>query len=218
MRLTDEQYERVLAWASGEAFDDPVQWCPPEGLLQARAVAALWSDVESLSRESSGIEPSGRALARARSIPRHVSHAWPVSSFNAAVDSLTGILNGLESAVARLVHDDRTMPLAVRGEAGQAVHLAWEADDLDVDVVAEPVELDPLTGAVTAWVVRGEVMADTPVAGLEVRVLDTRDQQVIETASLDGFGQFVIEVPSGRWAIRIGSPDQNLHLEPVELA
>jgi len=217
MKLTHQQYEQVLGWASGEADTSPEAWCDAGLLPRARSLASLWSDVEGLVRDSACLEPSTGAIRRALKIPAAMRRSPVKDLADAASNGVNALLGRLDALVARLVHDDRRMPLAVRGEVGQAVHLAWEAGELDIDVVAEPAQVDPVSGSASNWVIRGEVMADGDVAGLEVCLVDTRDGAAVETASLDGFGQFVMEAPAGVWAIRIGSDDQHLHLEPLDL-
>ncbi len=217
MKLNRDVYERVLAWASDETA------APPEhgdGSLMSAAidgVASLWRDVETLVRSDDGFEPSANALARATAISRARVAPRRVDRGRLR-ETVVDLLARMDGFVASLVHDDRRSPLAVRGEAAQAVHMAWEAGDLDIDVVAEPSLVDPLGGAASRWVLRGEVMADVEVGGLEVSLIDPRTGVAVETAALDPFGRFVLEAEPGSWAMRIGLDSQGIHIEPVELA
>ncbi len=215
MRLNTVDYDHVLAWASGEADRPSIE----SGSSRVDAVAALWQRVESLVRSDDAHAPDEAALVRAAAIPSRISRGGRDVRRMAArvMESVHDLIERIDGVVALLVHDDRHMPIAVRGDVGQVIHMAWEAGDLDIDLVAEAGTLDPLTGIVSRWVLRGEVMADVEVGGLEVSLIDPRDGLAVETAALDPFGRFVMEAESGSWSIRVGLDSRGLHLEPVEL-
>lgn len=221
MKLNDERYDLTLAWASGELDEAQAR-----GLDSAadrdriESLAAIWRDVESLVQTDDAFEPSAAAIARAASIPAALhcqSQAVSGGLVAAAKESLEDLLDRFDGFLARLVHDDRLTPMAVRGDVAAAIHMAWEAGELDIDLVAEPTELDPLTGRASRWILRGEVMADIDVGGLEAALVDHRTGIAVETAALDPRGYFVLEAESGSWGLRIGVGHRGLHLEPVEL-
>lgn len=219
MKLTDELYDLTLAWASGEL--DPEQTrafeaAPRQGVVE---LAELWRSVEALVVADDDLEPSPAALARAAAIPSARAQRAPRTPPIAAAisESLHDMLDRLDGLLVRLVHDDRRMPLAVRGDTAQIVHMAWEAGELDIDVVAEPSELDPLTGQSSSWVLRGQVMTDLEIAGLEATLVDSITRIEVASTPIARDGRFMLTAKSGSWCIRIGGGDRGLHLEPVDL-
>jgi hypothetical protein len=220
MKLNDELYDLTLAWASGEL--DPEQASQLDTAPQERVskLARLWRSVEALVVADDDVQPSSAALARAAAIPSAAPRSLTARQrprASVVKETLQDLLDRLDGTLARLVHDDRHMPLAVRGEVAQVVHMAWEAGELDIDLVAEPSQLDPLTGKAASWVLRGQVMADLEVDGLEAALVDPRTKAVLTSTMLERDGRFVLGATAGSWCIRIGVGDRGLHLEPVDL-
>ena len=220
MKLTDELYDLTLAWASGELDQNQPQSLDAAPQQRVAELAELWQSIEAIVIADDELEPSPQAIAQATAIPFGVrSHKSLHQSVAAAAKAtLQDLLDQLDGVMARLVHDDRLTPLAVRGEAAQVVHMAWEAGELDIDLVAEPSALDPLTGQSSSWVLRGQVMTDLEIGKVDATLVDSATRAVVSSTVIDRDGRFVLSANAGSWCLRIGASDRGLHLEPVELA
>ncbi len=219
MKLTDEMYDLTLAWASGELDPDQSQALDAAPQERVAELASLWQSIEAIVVADEELEPSTQALAHAMAIPSESRSKQPLHQTVAAAAKATlqDLLDQFDGVVARLVHDDRLTPLAVRGEAAQVVHLAWEAGELDIDLVAEPSALDPLTGQTSSWVLRGQVMTDLQIGEIDAALVDSTTRSVVSSTVVDRDGCFILAADAGSWCLRIGARDRGLHLEPVEL-
>lgn len=219
MKLTDELYDLTLAWASGELDQDQSQALNEAPQQRVAELAQLWQSIEAIVIADDELEPSSQAIAHAMAIPLGVRSKTPLhqSVASAAKATLQDLLDQFDGVIARLVHDDRLSPLAVRGEAAQVVHLAWEAGELDIDLVAEPSALDPLTGQSSSWILRGQVMTDLQIGEIDAALVDSATQAVVSSTVIGRDGCFILAANAGSWCLRIGASDRGLHLEPVEL-
>ncbi|MHC4427167.1 MAG: carboxypeptidase-like regulatory domain-containing protein [Planctomycetota bacterium] len=145
-------------------------------------------------REDDSVPPPPEVAARAKAL------------FDRAPVRAPGWIDQVEAIVARLIFDSRVQPIPVRaGAATGRIQLAFEADGVDIDLAAEPVEGS--SGAQPGWSVMGQIAADVSVDDVGVTLRATGKSEPVAETRTNEHGAFQFNhVPAGDYEMQITLP------------
>lgn len=119
------------------------------------------------------------------------------------------------ATVARLIFDSRLQPAGVRyADAGRRIQLAYEADDLDVDLAAEP---SATADRSAGWRIIGQVNPATGSGGIAVAVVMTGKSTAVAETRADERALFTVEVPPGTYDLVLKLPSGVVVLPDIDL-
>ncbi len=209
MRKSSVTYQQLIDYAAG---DLP----PPEAARvrehvrrdpEAAATVASFRAVRRSVAEDDSVAPSADAVTRARAIFRPEP---------AAANTLEW-LEGVARTVARRIFDSRLQPVAVRyADTGRRIQLAYETDDLEVDLEAE--RLAAAAGAAEArWRLMGQINPAPESPDIAVAVVVSGTASPVAQTRTDDRAWFSLEVPAGAYDVCLGLPQGPLLLPKLEL-
>ena len=206
MSKPDVTYERLIAYAAGELPAGKA--AEVEGHLPthraAAASVALYRAVGECVRRDDSVSPPATAVARARAIFRRK----PVPAGSSWLDRVT-------ATAARLIYDSRVQPAGVRhADASRRIQLAYEADDLDVDLAAEP---SAAAGRSGGWRMIGQINPATGSGGIAVAVVRTGTRSAVAETRADERALFTLEVPPGTYDLFLKLPRGVVVLPDLDL-
>ncbi len=210
MALHSDTIEQILALEAGELGEQEASEIRQE-MARNSEMAELfesWKLISELTKTDDSVEPPDAVLARAMRLEFTLPSA---STFPDVEDVLTLILDKMDNVIARLVHDNRVQPSAIRSGVDENLHQVWEAGDFDIDIIADK------SGKSGCWKLRGQIMSDDKLEGIPIAIVLAGTTNVQTECNLDDSGVFSFDLTSGTWGLRIGTPEKSVTLEPIVL-
>ena len=199
----------LLAYAAGEL--NPERARVVEAHLanhpDAAGLVALYRRVAKRVASDDSVAPSSAAIAKARGIFRRPATA-----------ARPGWLDRVDALIARLVFDSRVQPMAVRTTGLEdRLQLAFETDDLEVDLQAERIEPAPGQPRQDAWRLVGQILTEGEPGARPVAAVAAGTSEVIAETETDERLAFELTLAPGRYDLCFGQPGKTVVLPGIEL-
>ena len=210
MSLNADTIEQILAFEAGELEEQEQREVRQSMATNPEMVELLesWKLLTELTQTDDSVSPPDAVLARAM----RLNFTLPSSGSSPAVEGvLTLILDKVDNYVARLIHDNRVSPGAIRSGSNENLHQVWEVGDFDVDIIADK------SAQSGCWTLRGQIMSDDNIEGLPIAIVLAGSTNVYTESNLDDSGVFSFDLNSGTWGLRIGTEEKSVTLEPIAL-
>lgn len=203
------QFEQLIAFADGDL--SPAESQHLEALLassaEARQVVNRYRHIASLRREDDSVAPSSAATARAKAIFSQFAPQRPIST-------LTQWLEAIEEIIATLVFDSRTQAAAIglRGAAGTAVQLSFEAAGFDIDIEIESDAENPPT-------IIGQVSVrdGTEPPSMRIGLARKNESELITRTRTDAHGGFIVQAETGQYDLYLVHDDGAIVFRDLEV-
>lgn len=169
-------------------------------------IAAFYARVHQTARADDGCEPSQTALSRARAIFKPLAPSNRPSWLNAA-----------SQIIANLLFDSRVQAASLRSAVSEErINLTFEAGGMEIDIQADRIEAQ----GERRWRLIGQVddfSNSRDFAGSPIVVTRLETDEMIKESILDEGGSFLVEIPQGRFALKIGMTGTVVAVSPLEL-
>ena len=207
------KYEKLIAFASGELKGDEASSIRDyvDANPAAAQTVAMYRQANLTVSTDESVAPPEQLVVKAKSIftsqPKVSAISW---------------LDQLQQIITDLVFDSRTEPAlaGIRG-VGTTFQASYEAEQVSVDIEAEPIEESiGDSSSQERWRVMGQIDMPESVSNIDVAMIPTETTSAIDAqqTTTDEHGMFAIEVDAGTYDLLIRCGDSVVVLSKIKIA